>query len=261
MSTFWKYRMSANRLGHFGGPSTTPRCTSEINYVKYIFILQTVSRKDKYPMTPCANRPASRTDCPTIERQNNPKVSGSIKWIMPDIWTVRRHDRTIRVKLYLTFDDTFNAIIAVDAINIIDRSKSSCWWAGAGRPDQERGPSALSGTRATTRRWLVVINTTPTIPFNCTQSSHSFTLNTRARTPLKAPKLRQVLESWLWLFMINALWEIFESLTFCFSCCSCYLVLLIMLSFSPSKFSFTCKVSKKHLSVWWSLRCLSDPRD
>jgi hypothetical protein len=51
-------------------------------------------------------------------------------------------------------------------------------------------------TRATTRKWLVSINTTPTTSIQYTQASHSLTFNTRANTPsqdtFKASKHLQV---------------------------------------------------------------------
>jgi hypothetical protein len=79
--------------------------------------------------------------------------------------TVRRHDRTLHIRLYLTSDDIFNAIIAIKIVVITNRCDSVVDLVGADRPDQARRPSACGRKLATTRWWLRAINTTPTTPF------------------------------------------------------------------------------------------------
>jgi hypothetical protein len=55
-----------------------------------------------------------------------------------------------------------------------------------GRPSgPERGPSAVGRIGATTRKWLVAINTTPTTSIHFTQALQSFTFNTRASNPFQ----------------------------------------------------------------------------
>ena len=141
-------------------------------------------------------------------------------------------------QLYLTSNNIFNTIIAVDIAVVADRCKFSRWYAGSDRPDVQRGWSTCGRMKTTTMWWLRAINTTPTTSIQYTQAFHSFTLSTRARTSLKytfkAPKILQVLESWLWSLVISALWEIFESVTLCFLVAlvawfswSCFLPLLL----------------------------------
>jgi hypothetical protein len=72
MISFWKYHLCADRSGLSRGLFATPRCTSDKNYVKCTFLLQTVRRKDKYCPVPCADRP-------TVEKQNNQKVPSPVK--------------------------------------------------------------------------------------------------------------------------------------------------------------------------------------
>jgi hypothetical protein len=50
--------------------------------------------------------------------------------------TVRRHNQTVRIRLHLTFDDTFNVVIAV----VIDRCNLVVGLTGVDRLDQARGP-------------------------------------------------------------------------------------------------------------------------
>jgi hypothetical protein len=70
--------------------------------------------------------------------------------------------------IYLTSDGTFNAFIVVDTTITVDRC------------DFNR--AALGRKEATTRKWLVAINTTATTPIHFIQASRSFTFNTRAFT-------------------------------------------------------------------------------
>jgi hypothetical protein len=48
---------------------------------------------------------------------------------------VRRHDRTVHVKLYLTSDDTFNAIIVVDIAVVTDYCDSTIDFIGVDHPN------------------------------------------------------------------------------------------------------------------------------
>jgi hypothetical protein len=81
-----------------------------------------------------------------------------VRTVRPHARTIRRHNRTVCIKLYLTSDDAFNAMITV----IIDRCDLAIDLAGVDHLDQER---------ETTRRWLLSINTTLTTPFKGTQAS------------------------------------------------------------------------------------------
>ncbi len=111
--------------------------------------------------------------------------------------TVQRHDQTIRVRLYLTSDDAFNAIIAVDIAVITDRCDLAVDLAGLDRSDQECGPSAFGRKWTTARRWLVAVNTTPTTPMASKLPQLSFIAraslhlkpHSRASTILQVPQL------------------------------------------------------------------------
>jgi hypothetical protein len=62
-------------------------------------------------LAPCATvQPHVRTIRPL---KINLKVLDSLKLIIMSTRTVRRHEWIVRVRLYLTSDDTFNVIIAV----------------------------------------------------------------------------------------------------------------------------------------------------
>jgi hypothetical protein len=75
--------------------------------------------------------------------------------------------------------------IAVDIAATVDRCDFSRWCAGADRPVQEHGPSAVNRIGATTKKWLEAINTTPTTSIYHNQALYSFTLNTRASNPFQ----------------------------------------------------------------------------
>jgi hypothetical protein len=77
-------------------------------------------------------------------------------------WTVRGARPNHPRLLYLTSDDAFNALVTVDIAVTAGRYDFSRWCARADRPNQWRGPSVVGRTRATTRKWLVAINATPT---------------------------------------------------------------------------------------------------
>jgi hypothetical protein len=152
---------------------------------KHKSTLRTVRWKSKHRLRPSADRPASGADRPVGEEPKNPKVTGSVKWIIASSRTVRGarpdHPRLPlsdiwwRIKCYIVVD------IAVTA----DRCDFSRWCAGADRPDQGRGPSAVGRNEATTRKWLGAINTTPTTSIHFTQAFQSFTFNTRASNPFQ----------------------------------------------------------------------------
>jgi hypothetical protein len=142
--------------------------------------LRTVRRKSKDRPRPCADRPASGADRPVGKEPKNPKVMGSVKWIIASSRTVwgARPDRP-----RLPLSDIWRRIkckIAVDIAVTADRCVFSRWCTGADRPDQGRGPSAVGRNGATARMWLVAINTTPTTSIHHTQAFQPSTFNTRA---------------------------------------------------------------------------------
>jgi hypothetical protein len=147
--------------------------------------LRTVRRKSKHRPRSRADRPASGADRPVGEEPKNPKVTGSVKWIIASSRTVRgaRLDRP-----RLPLSDIWRRIkckIGVDIAVTADRCVFSRWCAGADHPDQGRGPSAFGRIGATARKWLVAINTTPTTSIHFTQAFQSSTLNTRANNPFQ----------------------------------------------------------------------------
>jgi hypothetical protein len=92
----------------------------------------------------------------SIGNQTNLRVPDLVKGILASTWIIRRHDWTVHNRLYLTSDNTFNAIIAIvtNCCNpVIDLT-------GADRLDQKRGPSAYGRKVATARRWLEAMYTT-----------------------------------------------------------------------------------------------------
>jgi hypothetical protein len=141
----------------------------------------------------------------------NPKVTGSVKWIIASLRTVRGA-RPNRPQLPLS--DIWRRIkcnIAVDIAVTADRCDFSRWCAGADRPDQGRGPSAVDRKGATTRKWLGAINTTPTTSIHKTQAFQSFTFNTRASNPfqdtIKASNLSKFHNWDKWSLVISDLRE------------------------------------------------------
>jgi hypothetical protein len=147
--------------------------------------LRTVRSKSKHRPRPRADRSASGADRPVSEKPKNPKVMGSVKWIIASSRTIlgARPDRP-----QLPLSDTWRRIkckIVVDIVVTANRCVFSCWCAGADRPDQGRGPSTVGRIGATARKWLVAINTTPTTSIHFTQAYQSSTFNTRASNPFK----------------------------------------------------------------------------
>jgi hypothetical protein len=99
-------------------------------------LLRTVWWKSKH-------RPRPRADRPVGEEPKNPKVTGSVKWIIASSRTVRgaRPDRP-----RLPLSDIWRHIkcnITVDIVVTAGRYVFSRWSAGVDRPDQGRGPSAV----------------------------------------------------------------------------------------------------------------------
>jgi hypothetical protein len=152
---------------------------------KHKSTLRTVRWKSKYRPRPSTDCPASSADRPVGAEPKNPKVTGSVKWIIASSRTVRgaRPDRP-----RLPLSDIWRHIkcyIAVDIVVTTDRCDFSRWCAGADRPDQGREPSAVGRKGATTRTWLGAINTTPTTSIQFNQAFQSFAFNTRASNPFK----------------------------------------------------------------------------
>jgi hypothetical protein len=138
-------------------------------------------------------------------------MTGSVKWIIASSRTVRgaRPDRP-----RLPLSDIWRRIkfyIAVDIDVTADRCDFSHWCAGADRPDQGRGPSAVGRKGATARKWLGAINTTPTTSIHFTQALQSFTFNTRASNPfqdtIKASNLSKFHNWDKWSLVISDLRE------------------------------------------------------
>jgi hypothetical protein len=108
-------------------------------------------------------RDQARTVRPTARTEpENSKVTGSVKWIIASSRTIRgaRPDRP-----RLPLSDNWRHIkcyIVVDIVVTAERCDFSRWCAGADRPDQGHGPSAVGRKEATGRKWLGAINTTPT---------------------------------------------------------------------------------------------------
>jgi hypothetical protein len=146
---------------------------------KHKSTLWTVWWKSKHRPRPSADRLASGAGRPVSEEPKNPKVTGSVKWIIASSRTVRGA-RLNRPRLPLS--DIWRCIkcyIAVDIAVIVDRCDFSRWCAGADRPDQGHGPSAVGRKGATVRKWLGAINITPITSIQYTQAFQPFTFNTR----------------------------------------------------------------------------------
>jgi hypothetical protein len=147
--------------------------------------LWTVRRKSKHRPRPRADRLASGADRPVGEKPKNPKVTGSVKWIIATSRTVwgARPDRP-RLPLSNIWRRIKCKIVVYIAVTA-DRCVFSHWCAWADRPDQGRRPSAVGRIGATARKWLGAINTTPTTSIHFTQAFQSSTFNTRASNPFK----------------------------------------------------------------------------
>jgi hypothetical protein len=132
--TVWAF--ATDRPRHLNDPQTEPM-------QKHMSLLRTVRWKSKHRPRQRADRPASGADRPVGEEPKNSKVTGSVKWIIASSRTVRgaRPDRP-----RLALSDIWRRIkcnIAVDIAVTADHCVFSHWSAGADRPDQEGGPSAV----------------------------------------------------------------------------------------------------------------------
>jgi hypothetical protein len=108
---------------------------------------------------------------PIENQKKNPKVPCSVKIIF-SIHADHPGARPDRPHLLCqTSDDAFNAIIVVDIAVTADHCKSNCLCAGVDHPGEGRGLSACGRKLATTRKWLVAINTIPTTSILYTQAS------------------------------------------------------------------------------------------
>jgi hypothetical protein len=190
--------------------------------------VRTVRWKSKHRLRPRADRPVGA-------EPKNPKVTGSVKWIIASSGTVRgaRPDRP-RLPLF----DIWRRIkwyIAVGIAVTADRCDFSRWCAGADRPDQGRGPSAVGRKGATTRKWLGAINTTPTTSIHFNQALQSLTFNTRAsnlfQDTIKASNLSKFHNWDKWSLVISDLRE--RESDPCVIYRSCRLAFAIVLSSFP----------------------------
>jgi hypothetical protein len=154
-------------------------------------------------------RPQARTVWSAQNRK--PKCDGFGKWIIASSRTIRgaRLDRP-----WLPLSDIWRCIkcyIAIDIAVTANRCDFSRWCAGADRPDQERGPSAVGRKGATARKWLEAINTTPTTSIHFTQAFQSSTFNTRAsnsfQDTIKASNLSKFHNWDKWSLVISDLRE------------------------------------------------------
>ena len=183
---FWQFTCA--RLGPSSGPFVTPRCALDRNYAKLVFTLRTVWRRREH--RPGTKLGPSANHLP-IENKRNPKVTSSIKFIFSVLANRPRCTVDCQRLLYLTSDDAFNALIAIDIAITANRCDFSRWCAWVDRLYQECGPSGWQKVK-----WSVAINTIPTTSIHLIQASHSFTFNTRASTAFqdtfKASKLFQV---------------------------------------------------------------------
>jgi hypothetical protein len=111
---------------------------------------------------------------------------------------------------WLPLSDIWQRIKCYIAVTA-DRCDFSHWCAGPDRPDQRRGPSAVGRKGATTRKWLVAINTTPTTSIHNIQALQSFIFNTRASNPfqdtIKASNLSKFHNWDKWSLVISDLRE------------------------------------------------------
>jgi hypothetical protein len=80
-------------------------------------------------------------DHPPVENHKNTKVPSLVKFILASSRTVRGAWSDHPRLLYLTSNDVFNALIAVDIAIIAECCDSSRWYAGADRPAHGCGPS------------------------------------------------------------------------------------------------------------------------
>jgi hypothetical protein len=226
--------------------------------------LWTVRRKSKHRLRPHADRPTSRADRPVGEEPKNPKVTGSVKWIIASSRTVRgaRPDRP-----RLPLSDIWRRIkckIAVDIAVTAGHCVFSRWCARADRPDHVRGPFAVGRIGATARKWLGAINTTPTTSIHYNQVFQSSTFNTRASNPfkdtIKASNLSKFHNWDKWSLVISDLRETERVIHVIFvALVAWFLQSCFLLPHSHSQDN--CNQSKRHQVVVVLVRGLSDPFD
>jgi hypothetical protein len=206
----------------------------------------------------CKHRPRPSADRPVGEEPKNPKVTGSVKWILASSQTVRgaRPDRP-----RLPLSDIWRRIKCYIAVTA-DRCDFSRWCAGADRPDQGRGPSAVDRKGATARKWLGAINTTPTTSIDFTQAFQSSTFNTRASNPfqdtIKASNLSKFHNWDKWSLVISDLRE--RVIRVLFIALVAWLF-AIVLSSTHSYSQVTCKSKQETPSCGSPCRGPSDPFD
>jgi hypothetical protein len=89
--------------------------------------------------------------------------------------------------------DIVNAIITIDIVVVTDRCDPPIDLAEIDHPDQACGPFACGIKVTMARRLLVVINTTPTTPFNGTQAFQLPPSLQKSKTSLHPHSKRQSL--------------------------------------------------------------------
>jgi hypothetical protein len=117
----------------------------------------------------------------SLKNQKNPKATGSVKCIFSVL--ADRPGCTTGLSA-TSLSDIWRHMKCTIAVTA-DRCDSRRWCVGADRPNQGRGPSAIGRKGAMARKWLEVINTTPTTSIHIIQASHSLSFNTRAFTSTK----------------------------------------------------------------------------
>jgi hypothetical protein len=203
---------------------------------KHKSTLQVVRWKSKHCPRPSADRPVG-------EEPKTPKVTGPVKWIIASSRTVRgaRPDRP-----WLPLSDIWRRIKCYIAVTV-DLCDFSRWCAGADRPNQGRGPSAVGRKGATARKWLGAINTTPTTSIHFIQAFQSFTFNTRAsnsfQDTIKASNLSKFHNWEKWSLVISDLRE--RVIRVLFLALVAWLLQSCFLS-SHSYSQVTCNQSKRH---------------
>jgi hypothetical protein len=173
-------------LGPCVGPSTTPGWASDRNTTTNIIYIADYPKEKRAPFE-------IKRGLSYLRRG----LSGRWTTRKTRSWRVQKNaflvsSRTVRGAqpdrpqlLYLTYDDALNALVAIDIAVTADRCNFSRWCTYTNRPGQGHGPSVVTKKKATARKWLVAINTTPTTSIQWIQASHSLSFNTRAFTSTK----------------------------------------------------------------------------
>jgi hypothetical protein len=174
--SFLEKHLCADRSGLCGGPSATPGWASDRNTAKNIVYTM------DYPKEKRASSETKRGPSGYWKSRTDPKVTGSIKCIfsvlVDRLGCTAGPSVTALSDIWRHIKCTIVIVIAITT-NLCDFSR---WCAGADRPDQGRGPSAVDRKGATTRKWLEDINTTPTTSIHM---DPSLSFNTRAFTSTK----------------------------------------------------------------------------